>query len=464
MSAASSTSGRLPASLKAHVGALRARLLDVLRAGGERGETQRDALVAFAIRVGSAGLLYLTQIALARWLGGFEYGLYVFVWTWVLILGGLTPLGMSLVMMRLVPEYRERGEPALLRGLVFGGRWLVVGTGTAIALVGLAGLSLFASAIDPHYLLPAYLALVCVPLYALSDVEDGIGRGFGWIAPALVPPYILRPLLLLASMVIAHAVGLPMTATTAAAGAIVATWAAAVIQTVLIEIRIRRVVPRGPRRTDFPAWLGVSLPLLVVVGSELVFQNTDILVISHVMTPRDVGIYFAAAKTISLILFVHFAVGSAVAHRFAGLNARGDRRALEVVVRDAVTWTFWPSLVGAAVLLALGHPLLALFGAEFEAGYPVMLILVFGILVRAAVGPVDVLLNMLGEQRLCAAVLVGATALNIALNLALVPAFGLVGAATATSLSLAAAAIAGAVAARRRLGIDTAIWRNLATR
>ena len=33
--------------------------------------------MAFAIRVASAGVTFLSQIALARWMGGFEFGIYV---------------------------------------------------------------------------------------------------------------------------------------------------------------------------------------------------------------------------------------------------------------------------------------------------------------------------------------------------------------------------------------------------
>ena len=46
-------------------------------------------------------------------------------------------------------------------------------------------------------MLPAYIALFCLPLYALTQVQDGLGKGFAWMGVSLVPPYILRPLLLL---------------------------------------------------------------------------------------------------------------------------------------------------------------------------------------------------------------------------------------------------------------------------
>lgn len=205
----------------------------------------------------------------------------------------------------------------------------------------------------------------------------------------------------------------------------------------------------------------MSLPLVVVAAAELMLQNTDVLVISRFMTPDDVAIYFASAKTMSLIMFVHFAVGSAVANRFSAPNARGDMEQLRAFVRDRVNWTFWPSLLGAAIILALGKPLLWLFGPQFEAGYPVMFILVIGFLFRSAFGPAEVLLSMLGEHQICAAVLIVTALLNLALNFALVPVFGLVGAAAATSMSLATAALMSYVVAPRRLEIEIAIWRNL---
>ena len=64
----------------------------------------------FSVRIASAGILYLSQVVLARWMGAFEYGIYVFVWTWVLVLSGLSHLGLPTLMIRLVPEYLERGE------------------------------------------------------------------------------------------------------------------------------------------------------------------------------------------------------------------------------------------------------------------------------------------------------------------------------------------------------------------
>lgn len=449
---------------RGRAGSIGAMVSSILRADSDRARAQRDALTAFVVRVASAAILYLSQVVLARWMGGYEYGVYVFVWTWVLVLGGLSHVGLNMTMIRLVPEYHETGRLDLLRGLLRGGRILALGLSTAVAAFGMAGLWMLGDRVADYYLLPAYLALVCVPMYTLTDVQDGIGRGSSWMTIALLPPYVLRPLTVLLAMVLAHEAGLPMNAATAAAAAILATWAAALVQTFLIGRRLKREVPAGPRTYDFRLWLETALPLLVIGGCEMLMQTTDVLVVSRYLGPTEVGIYFAAAKTMSLILFVHYAVGSALANRFSALNARGDKEQLAAFVRDAVHWTFWPSLAAAAAILVLGQPLLWLFGPQFVEGYPVMFILVIGFLGRAAMGPSEFLLNMLGEQRRCAAVLAAAAALNIALNFALVPVFGLVGAASATATALIAAALMNYAVARRRLGLDIAVWANLGSR
>lgn len=434
---------------------------EIRRGAGERSRTQRDAVTAFSVRIASAGILYLSQVVLARWMGAFEYGIYVFVWTWVLVLSGLSTLGLPTLTIRLVPEYLERGEHALLRGLLLGGRTIAFLVGTAIAGAALALIWLLGDRLDNHYVLPVCLALACVPMCAVSDVQDGIGRGRGWMAVGLMPPYVLRPLLLLGCMAAAHVLGLPTNAGTAAGAAVIATWVAGLAQMLLVARRFRGAIPKVARHYAFGRWLGAALPLLVITGCELALQNADVLIVSAYLSPTEVGMYFAAAKTMSLVMFIHYAVGSAVANRFSGLSARADREGLEALVRDAVNWTFWPSLAGAVVILALGKPLLWLFNPQFTAAYPVMFVLAVGFLVRASMGPAEFVLNMLGEQGLCALVLVVSAVLDVALSFALVPAFGMMGAATATAIALTVAALMNYAVARRRLALDLSIWASL---
>ena len=98
-----------------------------------------------------------------------------------------------------------------------------------------------------------------------------------------------------------------------------------------------------------------------------------------------------------------------------------------------------------------------MFDPQFAAAYPVMGILALGLVARAALGPADVVLNMLGQGAACARIVLVAAALNVGLSVVLVPVLGLPGAAAA-SLALLAAAAGNCALARRRLNVRTAIW------
>jgi hypothetical protein len=96
---------------------------------------RREALAVFSIRVLSAALLFASQIILARWIGASGYGLYVALWSAVLVAGGLSHLGLSTAMMRLVPEYRASNAHDTLRGLLTGGRFIAFSGGLLSAIV-----------------------------------------------------------------------------------------------------------------------------------------------------------------------------------------------------------------------------------------------------------------------------------------------------------------------------------------
>ena len=98
----------------------------LLGGSSEASVTKRLAGTIFIIRVVSAALAYLSQILLARWMGGSDYGVYVYVWTWVLLLGSMMDFGISASAQKIIPEYRARGEHALLRGFLSGSRWMTL--------------------------------------------------------------------------------------------------------------------------------------------------------------------------------------------------------------------------------------------------------------------------------------------------------------------------------------------------
>jgi O-antigen/teichoic acid export membrane protein len=192
--------------------------------------------------------------------------------------------------------------------------------------------------------------------------------------------------------------------------------------------------------------------------------STDILVLKHFRPAHEVAHYFAAAKLLALISMIYFAVAASAAHRFTTYHVAGDRDGLANFAASTVRWIFWLSLALTLVILAGGKPLLLLFGDEYVAAQPVMVILAVGMLARASVGPAERLLGMLGHQRVCAYAYVAAFTFNLGACLLLAPRYGTIGAAIATAGGFVVESIALFIIAKRSLGLHMFIWHPAGVR
>jgi O-antigen/teichoic acid export membrane protein len=430
-----------------------ARLRAVLAGPSEASVTKRLAGTIFIIRVISAAMAYLSQILLARWMGGSDYGVYVYVWTWVLLLGSMMDFGTSASAQKIIPEYRAGGEHALLRGFLSGSRWMTFVVSTAVAALLAGVVKLLSPWMNPGEIVPLYIGCITLPAFVVANTQDGIARSHDWMRLGLMPQFIIRQSLIIGFTAGAFALGFHLGATIAMLASAAAVWIAMIGQMVVLNRRLGGHVEPGPKAYDFRGWLGVSLPILMVEGFYLLLSYTDVLVLQQFRSSEEVGLYFAVVKTLALVSFIHYSMAATTAHRFAEYHASGDNARLSAYVAHAIKWTFWPSLAATVMLLALGKPLLWLFGPQFVAGYDIMFIAAVGLVVRSAIGPVERLLNMLGHQHICALAYGLAFVMNVVLCVMLVPRFGGHGAAAATSISLVFETILLFWIVRKRLGL-----------
>ena len=397
-SAATTGERMLPESVAARALPLLRRVDQLLLAEDDRGAAKRMSLVTFAIRIASAAIAFISQVLLARWMGSFEYGVFVLVWVSMVIIGDLSCLGLQTAVIRYIPEYREKNKIARLRGILFASRAFVLASSSLVALAGATGVWLLSDMIESYYVIPFYLGLVCLPMFALSDVLQGISRANSQAVAAFLPIYITRPLMILVVMMLAITAGYEPTAQTAVVSAIIATYVSTTIQILNVKANVFDHIPAGHKSIRLREWLAVSLPIFLAEGFFYLLTNADVLMVGHYREPGDVAVYFASVKTLALVHFVYFAVKAGVAQRFAHFT-HGDSSQLAGFARDTVSWTFWPSLAMALVVLAAGKPILGLFGPEFQDGYPLLFVLTAGIVARAAVGPAEALLTMSGNQK-----------------------------------------------------------------
>ena len=443
----------LPQSIRGKLLPLAGKLATILSSDDPHSRAQRMALISFGIRVISAAIAFISQIILARMMGEFEYGIFVFVWVLVIIFGNFACLGFHTAVIRLLPQYNARQALDEIRGLTSAARIFAMVSATIVAAIGLAVLWLFSDTVESYYIIPLFLGIFCLPMIALGDVLEGTARAHSWAVVALSPTYIIRPILILVFMVAAVMAGTPQTAKTAMIAALAATYLTTLIQFANVVWRLKREYVAGPSRTDFATWIRIALPIFLIEGFGFLLTNSDVIVVGFYLDPESVAIYFAAAKTMALVHFVFFSVKAAAAPRFAAMLAEGDRPALAAFAGETVRWSFWPSLAVGLGVLALGHFLLSLFGPAFTAGYGLMAILLVGILAKALVGPGEILLMMAGEQRLCMALYAAALVANIVLNVVLIPLLGLNGAAIATTGAMIIEAILLFAVVRQKMGI-----------
>jgi O-antigen/teichoic acid export membrane protein len=441
------------ASSTGFIARLRGMMSRLLGGSNEASLTKRLAGTIFIIRVVSAAMAYLSQILLARWMGGSDYGIYVYVWTWVLLLGSMMDFGISASAQKIIPEYRTSGELALLRGFLSGSRWMTLIVSSVVSLL-LAGI---VKALSPWLgageILPLYIGCLTLPAFVVANTQDGIARSHDWMRLGLMPQFVVRQALIIALTFGAFVLGFHLGASAAMLASAAAVWIAMIGQMMVLNRRLGGHIEPGPKAYDFRGWLAISLPILLVESFYLLLSYTDVLVLQQFRPSDEVGVYFAVVKTLALVSFIHYAMSATTAHRFAEYHALGDKERLSAYVAHAIKWTFWPSLAATVLLLALGKPLLWLFGSQFVGGYDIMFVAAIGLVVRSAIGPVERLLNMLGHQHICALAYALSFVMNVVLCLALVPRFGGHGAAAATSISLVFETVLLFWIVRQRLGL-----------
>jgi O-antigen/teichoic acid export membrane protein len=420
----------------------------------ERSDSRLAQMVAgkvFMVRVANAILALLSQVLLARWMGSFEFGVFIYVWTWVLMIGAISDVGLSSSARRFIPEYTELKAFDKLRGFLTGSCWLAFGIATAIGVVGAGAVWLLAPWMDHYLVVPLLLACVMIPSYGLVQVQSDIAQSYDWPNLAFLPFYIIRTSAIIVLMGIAWLIGAPTDAMTALYISIITIYGITIGQLFVLNRRLKTKVPAGPKTYEPKVWLGTALPIFVVEGFYLMLTYVDIIALQHFASPEDVAVYYAGARLLAIVAFVYFAIAGATTHKFTQYHISGDKERLATFFRETIRWTFWPSLLVCVAILVCGKPLLRLFGQGFDAGYSVMFILAVGMMARAAVGPAERLLNMLGDRKQCAATYALAFVINLVLCIVLIPRMGIEGAAVSTSTALVVESILLYVFARRRL-------------
>lgn len=447
----------LPKKILPHAQPLLRKADAILLDDSEDAASQRSALLTFVIRVASAFIALLSQILLARWLGTFEYGIFVGIWVALIILSTITCLGFPSAVVRFIGEYREKNRPDMVHGIIRASMFIALLFSILTAGLGSFILYTFPNIVSDAYVVPIFLAAICLPMLAIEGILDYIARAFDWPKTAFLPTYIIRPLAIIFFVALTYVAGYIPTAITTMYAAIGACLVSFLAQYIVILGKLRKALPKVAPTYKWKYWTLVALPIFLVEGFYTLMTSMDVLIVSYLMKPEDTAVYFAATKILALVHFVYFAVRAAVSHRYSALHSSGDKKAFQAFVTNTVAWTFWPSLFMALFMAIFGHLFLMLFGEEFTAGTFVLYFLLIGIVIRSSIGPAEALLVMAGSQNVCAVIYIITLFVNVTLNFTLIPKFGIIGAAMATSIALIFETSILYVSIKRSLGLHVFI-------
>ena len=145
------------------------------------------------LQASSSALAFLVAVALARLLGTQDYGYYVFALAWASALTIPAGLGLNRFVVRGVAEYEVNQQWNHLRGLLTRANALVAVTASAIAT---GGVIIALTTVESPLRWVLALAMVLVPINALTILRQNTMQAFGRIVAGQIPEYVIRPILI----------------------------------------------------------------------------------------------------------------------------------------------------------------------------------------------------------------------------------------------------------------------------
>lgn len=380
-------------------------------------------------------LRFAMVVMLARLLDTAQVGLYFQAFAFLAILGLLSLSGFQSALTRFVAVFRVDEDYASLRGTLRLGLGLPTVAGMALGAVLFAVSSRLAEQVfhDPRLASPLRFVAVALPATVLTDAALSATRGFKTMRPYALVGLIFEPAsrLLLTWVLVAVGFGL--------SGAMFGLVATNVAAAGLAVFAIRRL--SGPstspahyrwrRLFSFSTVSWVS----TLASTGLVWADTILLGIYG--SASNVAVYQVATRLTLLVMIFMQSLNAAFAPRIADLYRSGQRDSLGKLYSLVTSWIVRLSLPAFVLIMVFSRELLSIFGDEFTAGASITVLLAVGTLFDVLSGPCGHMLVMSGRPALTMANNLCGLALNIGLNLWLIPRYGLIGAGIAWAASLA---------------------------
>lgn len=419
---------------------------------------------SLGIKVATAGLTYITYVVLSRTMTESEYGHFAFGLALATVLAILAGMGQSTAILRLWPQLRAQGEEAHADAVVAAGSAITIGASLIVAGL-LCVVAVFSIPFLPpretinHFIGAAFLIL---PM-ALAEYNSSVLRAQGSLWTALVPRDIIWRLALPLAVIALFAMGIVLSgpdALTLSAALLIG----ALILQMWIGLRRRYAVMPAitPVRPHWQRWGSLSKWLLLGALIETFTLNADVILVGLMLDLESSGLYFNAFRTAGLMTLFTFAIELVIAPMVAEHYHAGAMRKAQAITALCAWAGFAFSLLIFGLFLGFGDFILSLFGPAYAEATLVLVLLAFGLLFDAATGPSKIVMMMTGHERAYVALFGTIMGLGFLIQIAVIPVWGIVGAAAVNMGARIIAQVAIALWCRYRIGLDTSLLGALA--
>lgn len=421
-----------------------------------------QSTVIFGARLFGAGLTFLAQVAIARFIGAQALGEYILVMATVNIVAVIMPLGFETIGTYFAAEYRAKGEGRLLRGFMTRAYIHVALTGVILLLAGYPVALLFGeagAALASHWTPAVILCISTAMVFVSGAMLVGLKRPFaGFFAETL-----FRPLLAIAGFAVTLLFARVQGQIDLILWVLAVGYAVVAVAQFIMLLRTTSEIPAidAPRAGESRRWWRFALPWIALAVAGDYFFDIDLLLLAGHMPHEQLAVFGVCTRIFSLVAFGVGAVYAVTMPDMFESEALKDRAGFHRKIGEANLVASALSLV-LLVLVLIGSPLaFMLFGPAFSQGVVPLAILCVGLVVRSVFGPASVVLSI-HDRPYAALPAVGASlATLVVANYAMVPLWGVTGAAVAALMAMTVWSGALWLTALHVAGVDVSIRARL---
>ncbi|MFB6301602.1 MAG: flippase [Haloferacaceae archaeon] len=392
----------------------------------------RSGAIVFVGFVLEMGIAFLAKAIVARELARADYGSIAIGATLLATVSSLSLLGLHDAVGRYLPRFDASDER---RGVLFSALQMVLPV-AALASVGLyAGADLLATRAfgDPGTASVIRIFAFAVPFAVLTKIALGGVQGSQLTTPKVYIQNLTLPVSRFSLVAVVVILGFGVIGV--AYAYVLPHVLAGVLGLYFLYSRTDLLSGSEyvPRRRDM---LVFSAPLVLTSVMSEILSDIDTYLIGYLVGVGPVGTYNVVYPLAEITKVMLLSFGYIITPIFSELQAGSRQARAREVYAVATKWTLLSTL--PMVLGLLLFPELAItltFGAKYIDGATALQILSLGFLFHAFLGPNAHVLKAFGETKRFFYYNAAAAALNVVVNLLLIPRFGITGAAAATLLS-----------------------------